>query len=82
MVLSGQELSSFLSCPLPLKSSPKRAVFPISRFNVKNGVSFGHVINSTSSGEGEKSPYTNLHHSKKINFDSMFALEIYLNFIK
>ena len=43
MALNGQSGRSFFSVPLAAKSSPKKAEFVIFRFNVKNGVSSGHV---------------------------------------
>ena len=45
IVVSGQARRSFLSSQLTPKSSPKKAKFTISCFNVKNGVSSGHVTN-------------------------------------
>ena len=45
MVFSGQAQGSFLSGPLPSKSSPQKVEFPISLFIVKNGVSSSHVTN-------------------------------------
>ena len=45
MDLSGQARSSFVSGSLSPKFSSKKVEFPISRFNVKNGVSSGHVNN-------------------------------------
>ena len=51
---SGQAWNSFSSGPLPPKSYPKRAEFPISRFNVKNWVSSGRFSNQLSPVKAKK----------------------------
>ena len=68
MVLSSQVSGSLLSGPLTPKYSSKKAKFPISRFNVKNGVSSGHIANPLLPVKAKSVLSTNLHHSKN-NFD-------------
>ena len=69
MVLSGQARSSFLSDPLLLKSSPKIVEFPLSHFNVKNGVSSGHVTNPLFPVKVKKIPSTRTSIIQKNYFD-------------
>ena len=74
MVLSGQTQSSFFSGPLPPKSYPQKTEFPISRFNVKNSVSYGHVTNPLSPVKAKKVPSTQNSIIQKNNFDSVVRM--------
>ena len=70
MVHSGQTRSSILSRPFPPESSPQKAEFPISRFNVKNGVSSDYFPNPLPPMKEKKVPSTQTSIIQKNNFDT------------